>query len=650
MPSFGLFTMSIHRNGQRTPRAALRLLLLALPLSTAAQSRLDPVTITATREPQALSRSHADIVVIDSETIRNSSADSVEDLLRRAAGVQITRNGGPGQTSGYLVRGTGTSSTVILVDGVRIGSATLGQAELEALSLSQIERIEVLRGPASSLYGADAVGGVIQIFTRRGEGAPRITGTAAIGGYRSAQGELGISGSHGPFDYAASLGAERSDGVSAVRPGDAFGTFNPDDDGFKRKAGNLRLGWTPAPGHRLGVSLLETRLDSQYDSAEFDAEFNPDPSPDFRSRLRTRVAALDYRGAVTGHWTTSVQLGHSIDDSKSGGTTTSRFKTERDQATWQNALTLASDQQLVLAYEHLRERASGDVFADSLKRHNNAFVAGYSGRFAAVGLQADVRHDDNSAYGGNTTGRIGLSFEPMRGLKLRALAGTSFRAPTFNDLYFPDFGIPPGTPGFEIKPEEGRSVEIGATWESGDTRVSITAYRNKVKDLIGYEPNFDDETFEPLGLCPPGYAFGCARNVGRARLQGLSFAGSQRWGALELSGSVELLDATDTDTGNRLNRRAAHQESVALTWSEDAWNAGAAFVFVGSRPDGPPGTTFTLGGYGVLDLRASWRLMPQWRLEAKLLNALDRRVEPLRDYQGLGRQAWLGVRFDGQGL
>ena len=89
---------------------------------------------------------------------------------------------------------------------------------------------------------------------------------------------------------------------------------------------------------------------------------------------------------------------------------------------------------------------------------------------------------------------------------------------------------------------------------------------------------------------------------------------------------------------------------MALTWSDDAWNAGAAFVFVGSRPDGSPGTTFVLGGYGVLDLRAAWRFMPQWRLEAKLLNALDRRVEPLRDYQGLGRQAWIGVRFDGQGL
>ena len=140
--------MNFFRNGLPAPRAALRFLLLALPLSAAAQSRFDPVIITATREPQALSRSSADVVVIDAQTIRNTTADSVEDLLRRAAGVQIARNGGPGQTSGYFVRGTGTSSTVVLVDGVRIGSATLGQAEFEALSLAQIERIEVLRGPA----------------------------------------------------------------------------------------------------------------------------------------------------------------------------------------------------------------------------------------------------------------------------------------------------------------------------------------------------------------------------------------------------------------------------------------------------------------------------------------------------------------------
>jgi len=472
---------------------------------------------------------------------------------------------------------------------------------------------------------------------------------AAIGGYRSRQGDVGASGAQGAFDYAVSLAAEKSDGVSAVRPGDAFGTFNPDDDGFSRTSGSVRLGYAPASGHRVGVSVFASRLKAQYDSAEFDADFNPDPSPDFRSRLKTRVAALDYRGAITRGWTTSVQLGSSLDDAESGGTATTRFKTEREQATWQNALSFGADQQLVLAYEYLREKASGDAFAAPPKRHNHAIVAGWSGRFDALGVQADIRRDDNSAYGGNTTGRLGVSWEPMRGLKLRALAGTSFRAPTFNDLYYPDYGIAPGTPGFEIKPERGRSVEIGASWESGDTRVAVTAWRNDVRDLIGYEPNLDD-AFQPLGLCPPGYAFGCARNIGRARLQGLTLTGSQRWRKLELSGNVELLDATDRDTGYRLNRRAAHQESVAATWTDDAWSVGAALVFVGARPDGTPGTTFQLGGYGVLDLRATWRIAPKARLEAKLLNALDHRVEPVRDYQGLGRQAWLGVRFDGQGL
>jgi vitamin B12 transporter len=649
VPLSGPLAMSILRNGLCTPIAAIRLLVLLAPLAAGAQARLDPVNVTATREPQALSRSNADIVVVDAETIRNSSADSVEDLLRRVAGVQVTRNGGPGQTSGYFVRGAGTSSTIVLVDGVRVGSATLGQAELEALSLAQIDRIEVLRGPASSLYGADGVGGVVQVFTRRGDGAQRVAAGAAIGGYRSSQGDLGVSGSQGPFDYAVSLAAEKSDGVSAVRPGDVFGAFNPDEDGFSRKSGSVRLGYAPTSGHRIEASLFASRLDAQYDSAEFDADFNPDPSPDFRNRLKTRVAALDYRGAITRQWTTSVKLGSSVDDATSGGTTTTRFKTEREQATWQNALSFAPDHQLVLAYEHLREKAVGDAFAAPPKRHNNALVAGYSGRFDAFGVQGDVRRDDNSAYGGNTTGRLGLSWEAMRGLKLRVLAGTSFRAPTFNDLYFPDYGIPPGTPGFAIKPERGRSVEIGASWERGDTRASVTAWRNDVRDLIGYEPNVDDD-FQPLGLCPPAYAFGCARNIGRARLQGVTLSASQRWRRLELSGNVELLDATDRDTGHRLNRRAAHQESVAATWTEEAWSAGAAFVFVGARPDGTPGTTFQLGGYGVLDLRATWRFRPQWRLEAKLLNALDHRVEPVRDYQGLGRQAWLGIRFDGQGL
>ncbi|MEO8079885.1 MAG: TonB-dependent receptor [Caldimonas sp.] len=615
-------------------RYGASVLVVLASLGTAhAQGRLDPVTVTGTREPLALSRDSGDIVVIDATQIRDSDAASVEDLLRRYSGLQVVRNGGPGQSAGYLVRGASTNGTLILVDGIRIGSASLGQAELEALDLAQIERIEVLRGPVSSLYGADGVGGVVQIFTRRGEGPLRMAAHAALGGYGSRRGDASVSGARPGVDYAVMLGRESSDGVSALRPGDAFGLYNPDRDGFSRNTGNLRLGVTPAAGHRLGVSFLETRLDAQYDSAEYDAAFNADPSPDFRNRLTTRIAAVDYRGELGRGWTTSVRIARSVDDLASGGTTTSRFITRRDQATWQNALRLGAGQRVVVAYERLDERAAGDVFPDGISRHNNAVVVGYAGGVAGHDLQADLRHDDNSAYGGETTGRLGWSHELQPGLRLRALAGTTFRAPTFNDLYYPGYGVA------TVRPENGRSIEIGIAWRAGESSASATLYRNRVRDLIVFEP---DPT---QTLCPPGY-FGCATNTGRARLQGATLQAAQRWGGLDLRAGVDLLDAVDVDSGQRLARRAAHQETASVDYAGGPWSAGASMQVVGARPD----AGVVLGAYTLVDLRAAWRFESRWRLELALRNAFDRRVEPVRDYQGLGRQAWLGLRFDSAGL
>ena len=383
------------------------------------------------------------------------------------------------------------------------------------------------------------------------------------------------------------------------------------------------------------MHLLQTRLDSQFDSAEFvPPTFAPDPSPDFRNRLTTRLASLDYRGKPASFWTTTLQGSRAVDDLTSGGTTQSRFVTRREQATWQNALALGAEQQLLLAYEHVVERASADVFATELTRRNDAGVLGYSGTFGAHTLQADVRRDDNSAYGGNTTGRVGYAVAVGAGVKLRALAGTTFRAPTFNDLAYPGFGVS------GIRPERGRSVEAGVSWQGETSSLSATGFRNRVRDLIGFQP---DRTF-----CPPdpAYNFGCAANTQRARLQGATLAATGRWASVDLRVNVDLLDARDADSGVRLARRAAHQESVGADYAAGAWRFGAAALFVGSRPD----NGVVLGGYGVLDLRVAWRPQAQWQVEARLANAFDRTVEPVRDYRGLGRQAWLGVRYASAGL
>lgn len=631
--------MTPFRTARTAPKAAQRLvglgLLTVLVASASAQNVLAPVVVTATREPQPLNRVTADVVVVDANQIRDSGADSVEDLLRREAGLQVSRNGGPGHSAGLLIRGASAANTVVLIDGVRVGSGTLGQFDFSSLALSQVDHIEVLRGPASSLYGADAVGGVVQIFTRRGDGAPRVNARAAVGGYASYSADAGISGAQAGWDYAASAGREKSRGVSTLRPGDRFGNYNPDDDGYMRNSGQLKLGYAPAAGHRIGLSFVDSYVNSRYDDSQFVApDFVQDASADFHDRLQSRVATLDYRGVLSPVWTTTAQLARNDDDSHSGHDLPVRFRTLRDQFTWQNTVTPSAGQQVLVVYEHLNERAASDSFLSEEKRKNDAVAVGYTGEFGSQVVQADLRHDRNSVYGGNTTGRLGWSVEVATGLRLRALAGTTFRAPSFNDLFYVGYGLP------TIQPEHGRSVEVGLNWRVVDTEASVTIYRNRVRDLIAYEP---DASFCPAD---PAYQYGCARNVGRAQLQGATFTGSQRWGRLLLRGTLDFLDARDQATNQRLMRRAARQETVSADYDLGAWRVGADVLAVGGRPD----AGVQLAAYETLDLRASWRFTPQWRVEAKLLNATDRDIEPARDFRSTGRQAWLTVRYDGKGL
>jgi vitamin B12 transporter len=622
----------------RAPRAVFSLcsaVFAAITLPVLAQTQLNTVVVTATREPIPLSRVTSDVVLIDADRIRNSTADSVEDLLRREAGLQIARNGGPGKSGGFLLRGSSTNSTVVLIDGVRIGSATLGQAELDALSVSQIDRVEVLRGPASSLYGADAVGGVVQIFTRRGQAGVQFNAAAMVGGYGSRQAEAGVSGATGAVDYAVNSGRETSKGVSALRPGDQLGNYNPDADGFSRSSGTLNLGFTPAKGHRIALKVAQSRLNTQFDDSEYLApNFAQDATPDFRSRLVNQVAALDYRGVINPALTTSLQFAVNKDDSISGASQPQRYLTQRKQFTAQTAWKLDNDKQIVVLFEHLGESAEADADLAPVKRSNNALAVGYSGQYGVHAVQADMRRDNSSVYGGVTTGRLGWSMDVGSGWRIRALTGSTFRAPSFNDLYFPDYGVN------TVRPEKGRSVEAGVSWRSADSEASATVYQNKVGDLIGYQPD--------SALCPAavGYQYGCAANVSRARLTGATLSAATRLGGLNLRGVVDFLDAKDADTGTRLSRRAAHQESLTADYATGAWTFGASLLAVGSRPD----AGVVLSGYETLDLRTTWRVAPQWWLEAKLLNATNRNIEPVRDFQALGRQAWFGLRFSSAGL
>ena len=616
----------------RNKSLALRTLVCGMGvLASSSWATSGDVVVTAAREPLRADRVAADVVVIDAEQIAASLADSLEDLLRREAGLQLSRNGPPGANGGLFIRGGNSGHTLLLVDGVRVGAATTGLPEWESLSLAAIERIEVLRGPASTLHGGDAIGGVVQVFTRAGGGAPRASVHVAAGGYGARQASGSVQAALGPVGLAASVSHERLEGVSALRPGDAFGNYNPDRDGFQRDNAQLRLSLAPAAGHLLGVQWLASRLDARYDASEYaPPTWAPDPSPDFRNRLDTQTLSADHRARWSAQWSTLLRVARHDSELDSGGRQTDRFDTAREQVQAQATWRPSPEQSLTLGLDRLKERAESSYFTGRVQRDNDGAVLAYAATLPGYAVQAELRRDDDAQFGGVTTARLGGSLPLAPGWRVRALAGTTFRAPSFNDLFYPGYGVA------TLDPERGRSLEFGVDWRQGASRFEATAYRNRVRDLIAYQPD--------VSQCPSNgfYAWGCAGNVNRARLQGLTLAGGTMRGALALRGSLDFLDAKDEATGSRLVRRAAHQAHGSAVWTAGPWRAGAELTRVGARPEGGR----MLAAATLLDLTLSRTLAPGLTAELRVLNATDRDYEPARDYQSLGRRAWLGLRWE----
>jgi vitamin B12 transporter len=285
----------------------------------------------------------------------------------------------------------------------------------------------------------------------------------------------------------------------------------------------------------------------------------------------------------------------------------------------------------VAAIDLLTEAVTSSEYS-APDRDNTGLVLGYTGRFGAQKLQADLRWDHNSVYENQTTGKLGWGTEVAPGWSVRAVAGTAFRAPTFNDLYFPNFGV------VTLLPERSRSIEAGLNYQAEQTSVTATAYYNKVSDLIGYQAD--------PSQCPPGLNFGCAGNTSRALLQGITLQGLQQLGDFQFTLALDWLNAKDRDTDQTLPRRAANQQTFAVDYNAGPWQLGGTVLRVSSRPDAGA----LLPAYALLNLNARWRFERFWQIEARLQNAFDKDFQPARDYQDVGRQFWIGLRYDGRGL
>ncbi|MCA0244556.1 MAG: TonB-dependent receptor [Proteobacteria bacterium] len=587
-----------------------------------AQPAPDTVVVTANRTAQPLSSVLADFSVVDRAAIESSGAVAVADLLARLPGIEISRSGGPAATTGVFIRGAENRHTAVFIDGVRVDSQAVGGALWEQIPLEQIDRIEVLRGPAAAIYGSDAVGGVVQLFTRRGQGAARPWASLVAGSYGTAQLQAGISGAAQGLDYSLSAAHGRSDGFDSRTP--AAGAHSEDDDGWRRSSLQARAGWQFDAVHRIDASLLASRLKAQYDGFT--------PGFDDWSEQSLRSGSLAWQGRWNNQASTRLQFG------QTDSTYESRPDFYRTETTLRN-LTLQHEQRLgrnlVTATLERREDEllnPATAYTATLqgKRHQDAVALGWRGDFGADrehGLQAHLRHDDDSEFGGKTTGSLawGWAFVPQ--WRLTASAATSFRAPTLYQR-FSAYGNP------ALVPESGRNVELALRWTpAAASEASLTAWRNKVSQLIA---------FGPPGPCADLY--GCYVNVGRAELKGATLAGRTQVAGVTLRGSLDWHDPRNADTDKILPRRARRLATLGAEAPLAGWTLGAEVQAAGRRYENAANTQ-PLGGYALVNLYASTRLTAGLSLQARIDNAGDKAYELARAYASAGRSAQLALRW-----
>jgi vitamin B12 transporter len=608
----------LHRAGALLASATLLTAAAPSALAAAGQPGADEapaatVVVTAARVAERIDRTLAEVTVIDRAAIEAAAGRTLAELLATTPGVQSWSHGGHGKLATVSLRGLEGRHTLLLVDGVRHGSATLGTPSWDNLPLDAIERIEIVRGPLSGLYGSDAVGGVVQVFTRRGTRGfvPQAQATLGSLGYREAAAGARFGGEL--VDGALRVQRREVDGFSATNARVLFGNHNPDRDGFEQSSLSARLG-ADLGDWRAEASLLRARGLNRFDDG---------PGVDTRARMHNEVLALTLGGPLAAGWRNTLRLARSTDEldtlaSASPWTTLGTIGTVQHQLSWEHQVATPLGTLLALA-ERLRQEVErpGTPYAVS-QRTIDALALGLNGEAGAFGWQASLRRDRNSQFGHETTGSLAGGWQLSPALRAVASVGTSFVAPSFNQLYWPGWGNP------NLQPERGQHREVGLVWQQGPLSGRVAYFENRIRGFISAGPT-------PV-------------NIPRARIDGLSASLDAVLGAWTLAASVDSIDPVNVNDGTRLPRRARESARLGADWRGGGWTLGGSLQAVGSRFDNAANTR-RLAGYTTLDLRAERQLARDWALGLRLNNAFDRDYETAFGYNQPGREGYVTLRW-----
>jgi vitamin B12 transporter len=594
---------------------------LALAPGLAPGQALDPTVVTASRAVETIDATLATVSVLERDDIERSQAQSLNDLLRLQAGIDLARSGGAGGATSLFLRGSNSNHVLVLVDGVRVSSFNTGALDWTNLPVSQIERIEIVRGPRAAYWGSDAIGGVVQVFTRRLDGAVA-SAQAGSHGTRRVQAGWGVDGERARI--SAQVADERTDGFSAQNA-DGFGYF-PDDDGLDQRSVTVNAG-IELGGHRLEARVFRADSDAEFDNGDAEASFGPAVS-----EARTQSVALTLAGALAPGWRHQLVLADGRDDLDTP-ISGSAFWTRRQSVDWQNDVALGGRNIVLFGVNWLDEEGfANSGFGDPYggERDNAAAYLGWRGGAGPVDAELVGRYDDNSDFGGETTGSAALGWRLGPTLRLVGSAGEGFRAPNLNELYSPGFGgFFAGNP--DLGPERSRSYEAGADLALGGAgALRLRAFRTDITDLISFT----------------GGGVSQAQNIARVRIDGVEAEYDWRAGPWQVQASATVQDPENRDSGQTLLRRAKRKAALAVDRRFGAgWQAGLEALAFGSRRDAGFPVDIDLGGYALVNARAAWSPAPQWSIELRADNLADRAYTQVYGFNTPGRSFHLGLRW-----
>jgi vitamin B12 transporter len=613
------------------PLSALTIALLPGAVVAAGQEaalKLSETLISANRDVQTRSASSTASSVFTRSDIERLQPSSLTELLRRVPGVQVTDHG-IGSLASLYIRGTKSAQSLVLVDGMRIGSASSGDSNLQHINIDQVERIEVLRGPRSAVYGADAIGGVVQIFTRRsaGEGLKPFV-RAGYGSRDTWQRSAGLSGGDQQTRFSLAGSLDETNGID--RSGPSYAS-DQDHDAYRNKAVSLSLSHSFSDRVEAGFNVLDQRGRTEFDNpfGRFDMttfeSVGQAPYSDFT--LSNVSSYLDAQ--VNDVWNSRLEVGHSENREESLDKLSDErgvFNTYRDSVNWLNTVALSDSHSLLLGADWYEDQLNSNTAFEEQQRWNQAAFVQHRYQGEHFSTELGVRHDKNEQFGSENTwsGALTVPLNAANDLILSYSEG--FRAPTFNDLYYPDYSNP------DLKPEHSKSYELQWRSElSESTRLEASLYRTDIEDAIA-----SDQDFIP-------------QNIATARIHGFEAALQQELFGWQGQLGVAFIDPRDRDSGHTLNRRARRTLSLDLDRAFGAFAVGASWQAASSRYD-DPNNQYQLAGYGLLALRGSWQATRELKLEAKIDNLLDKDYQlALYEHEGErygyrqeGRSAMLG--------